>query len=211
MNKKILIRILIIVILFIFFCMAYRLINTYAVFYSEGQGKVVQKNATWTIFVNKSNVSAENSFNIDTFEVEENSHVKEGRIAPNVTGSFFIEIDPRNTDVSIKYSISLDKTGMSNEKIKIISIEEIANGNTLIQESEDTYTGIINLVDIKASKTNKVKIRINWENDEENNQKDTIMGTRKDYKMNLPVNVKITQYLGEIIEEFVPAEENVIE
>ena len=35
------------------FAVAYSLINTYAIFYSEGTGKIRQENATWRIYVNE--------------------------------------------------------------------------------------------------------------------------------------------------------------
>ena len=43
MNKKIIKRILIIILLFMIFVVAYKLVNTYALFYSEGNGVIEQK------------------------------------------------------------------------------------------------------------------------------------------------------------------------
>lgn len=207
MNKKILKKILIIVISFMILIVAYRFINTYALFYSEGKGVVKQNNATWVINVNDKNITAENSnkFTIDTFEIEANSHVAPGKIAPSTTGYFYIVIDPKNTNVSVKYSIQLDKSSIVNDKINIVSVEEEGN-NKLIKTGESTYTGVIPLSDIKNGATNKVKVKINWENDEENNEMDTTLGTLKNYKLNIPINVLATQYLGEEIEEYIPQE-----
>lgn len=201
MNKKIIKKLLIIVILFIIFIVAYKLINTYALFYSEGKGIIKQKNATWLIYVNEKNIATNNKFIIDTFELEKNNHVAPGKIAPSVTGNFYITIDPKNTDVSIKYSIKLDKTKLIDEKIKIVSIEEVSQNNQLIKTDEATYTGIIKLSDIKAKKINKVKVQITWENDENNNKIDTTLGTIKDYKISIPIEIDVTQYLGEDIQE----------
>ena len=77
MDKKIVKRILIIVILLMILIVAYRLINTYALFYSEGQWVVKQNNATWQIYLNDKNIvsTSISSFDIDTFEIEDNSHV----------------------------------------------------------------------------------------------------------------------------------------
>ncbi|MGN1327533.1 MAG: hypothetical protein ACI4VQ_05630 [Clostridia bacterium] len=209
MNKKLLKKILIIVILFMILFVAYRLINTYAVFYSEGQGKVVQKNATWTIYVNERNISSKNSnqFNVDTFEIQENEHVAEGKLAPNTTGSFYLIIDPKNTNVSIRYDIELDQSKITTDRVKITSIEEVETQNSLTRTAENTYTGIIPLDSINAGTTNKVKVTINWENDETNNEKDTLIGTNPNAKMSVPINVTVTQYLGETIEEYTPVVE----
>ena len=40
-----------------------------------------------------------------------------------------------------------------------------------------------------------------WNNDEENNESDSVLGTTKDSKLSIPVNITISQYLGENIEE----------
>lgn len=206
MNKRIFKRILIIAILFMVLFMAYRIISIYAIFYSEGQGKVTQNNATWTIYLNKTDVTSKNSntFEVDTFELEENSHVSTGKIAPGTKGSFFIELDPKNTNVSIRYDIEIDKTQISNDSIEIVSIEEIEEGNTLTKTSDSTYTGIMSLQEIQQGKINKIKIKIEWKNIEDNNRQDTLIGTGNNEILKVPVNVKVTQYLGEEIEEYIP-------
>lgn len=202
MKKKIIRKILIIITLFMIFAVAYSLINTYALFYSEGTGKIRQENATWRIYVNEKNIATNNKFTIDTFELEESEHVAPGKIAPSVTGNFYITIDPKNTNVAIKYSIKLNQLNLVNDKIKIVSIEEINQNNELIKTDESTYTGIITLSDIKERKINNIRVKITWLNDEENNKADTTMGTIENYKINIPIEVDITQYLGETIEEY---------
>lgn len=202
MKKKIIRKILIIITLFMIFAVAYSLINTYAIFYSEGTGKIRQENATWRIYVNEKNIATNNKFTIDTFELEESEHVAPGKIAPSVTGNFYITIDPKNTNVAIKYSIKLNQLNLVNDKIKIVSIEEINQNNELIKTDESTYTGIITLSDIKEKKINNIRVKITWLNDEENNKADTTMGTIENYKINIPIEVDITQYLGETIEEY---------
>lgn len=206
MNKRIFKRILIIAILFMVLFMAYRIISIYAIFYSEGQGKVTQNNATWTIYLNKTDVTSKNSnaFEVDTFELEENSYVSTGKIAPGTKGSFYIELDPKNTNVSIRYDIEIDKTQISNDSIEIVSIEEIEEGNTLTKTSDSTYTGIMSLQEIQQGKINKIKIKIEWKNVEENNRQDTLIGIGNSAILKVPVNVKVTQYLGEEIEEYIP-------
>lgn len=206
MNKRIFKKILIIAILFMVLFMAYRIISIYAIFYSEGQGNVTQNNATWTIYLNQTNVTSKNSntFEVDTFELEENSRVSTGKIAPGTKGSFYIELDPKNTNVSIRYDIELDKTQISNDSIEIISIEEIEEENTLTKTAESTYTGIMPLQEIQQGKINKIKVKVEWKNLEENNKKDTLIGTENSEILKIPVNVKVTQYLGEEIEEYIP-------
>ena len=72
----------------------------------------------------------------------------------------------------------------------------------MIRTDESTYTGVITLNDIKEKKVNNIRVKITWLNDEENNKADTTMGTIENYKINIPIEVDVTQYLGETIEEY---------
>lgn len=202
MNKKLLRKAFIVIILLLVLIMAYSLVNIYAIFYSEGTANIVQENATWKVIVNGTNIATNNTFNVNSFEIEENTHVAEGMIAPSVTGSFYIEIVPQDTDVSIKYDIKLDNSNLTNKQINIVSIEEINNNSKLTLTAENTYTGLLKLEDIKKGITDKIKVTIEWKNDENNNSQDTLIGTTPNYNMDIPVSVHVVQYLGEEITEY---------
>lgn len=204
MNKTLQKKVLIVILLLIILLMAYSLINIYAIFYSEAVANVVQENATWKIIVNGTNIATNNKFNVNTFEIEENTHVAEGMIAPSVTGSFFIEIVPQDTDVSIKYDIKLDSSNLINKQIKIVSIEEINNNRELVLTAENTYTGVLKLEDIKNGIVDKIKVTIEWENDDNNNSQDTLIGSTPNNNMDIPVSVHALQYLGEEIKQYNP-------
>ena len=76
------------------------------------------------------------------------------------------------------YSLTLGDIGEL--PISIENIEIIEGNGQLFNTSENTYTGIMSLENIN-NKTAKVKIRITvlWENNEENNERDTLIGTQK--------------------------------
>ena len=59
---------------------------------------------------------------------------------------------------------------------------------------------------IKQGRVDKIKVTLEWENDESNNENDTKTGRYVNYKMKIPIEVKATQYLGEKIEEYIPNE-----
>lgn len=206
MNKKVIKQILIIITLVMVLFVIYKLIETYGVFYSEGTATVVQEQAKWTIKINNADISSgiEQELIIDQVEISENTHVAPGKIAPNLTGDFYIVIDPGNTDVAIRYDIQLDKSNLTNQQIQILSISEIENENTLVETDKDVYTGVISLADIKAGVTNKIKVSINWQNDESNNEVDTNMGITKNSKLQIPININVSQYIGETIEQYIP-------
>ncbi len=176
--------------------------QTYAVFYSEMSGKSGSSIGKWNIEINNTNISSgvNNNFEIDSLVIESNSNVKAGKLAPGTLGSFNLIINPTNTNVSIKYDITIDKSNLSNSNIKFDSIDEIADdGVDLVRTGESTYTGIIKLSKINGNYLNNVKICFSWNNDEQNNEKDSIIGSLKNNKLNIPINVSITQYLGENI------------
>ena len=93
---------------------------------------------------------------------------------------------------------------MINDRIKIVSVQETTGNTSLIMTDEDTYTGVMKLEEIKAGKTNNIKVIITWENDESNNKMDTAVGTVNNYKISIPIEFIATQYLGEEIKEYIP-------
>lgn len=201
MNKKIIRQIAIILFLLVVLFIVYKLIKTYAVFYSEGNGIVEQKQASWIIKVNNTDItsSTKTTFIINQIEYSSSSHVASNKIAPGLDGCFYIIIDPSATNVAIRYDIKLDKSSLTNNSITISSIEEINNNNILKRTDNSIYTGVISLSDVQSGKKDKIKFNVNWINNEDNNSNDTIIGTTQNPSINIPVTVNVTQYLGENI------------
>lgn len=204
-NKK---KLIILACMCIMLILVYEIIiHIYAIFYSEVAGNIQLKNGTWNIVVNGTEISkgVEKNFEIDNINIQENEHVKSGKLAPGLSGDFEIQISPQNTDVSVKYEISLNTEAMTNTSLKIKSIEEEEENNTLIRTGENTYTAVIPLEKIKQGKTNKVKIIVEWKNNETNNEADTSEGKVYQAKLKIPIKFTATQYLGETI---TPYEQN---
>ena len=125
-----------------------------------------------------------------------------GKIAPSVVGNFNIIINPKNTNVSVKYEIKLDSTQLTNKEIRISAIKETEQNNELIKTDESTYVGIMPLSQIKAGKVNNIQVTLTWNNSETNNEKDTIIGTSNNTNVSIPIEVTASQYLGEKIIPF---------
>ena len=125
-----------------------------------------------------------------------------GKIAPSVVVNFNIIINPKNTDVSVKYEIKLDSTQLTNKEIRISAIKETEQNNELIKTDESTYVGIMPLSQIKAGKVNNIQVTLTWNNAETNNEKDTIIGTSNNTNVSIPIEVTASQYLGEKIIPF---------
>ena len=188
---------------FLYICIilivVYGIIQIYAVFQSEVNGTVNLIKGVWQIKVNQTDISTgvNKEFTVDNIEVQNNEHVKPGNLAPGLSGIFHISIDPRNTDVSVRYDVSLNQENLTNKNITIKSIKETNQGKTLIKTDENTYTGIISLEEIKQGIQNTIEVEIEWKEDETNHEEDTNMGVQEEYKLEIPVIVHVSQYLGE--------------
>lgn len=149
-NKK---KILILLIICVIALLIYEIINIYAVFYSKVSGNVKFENGTWNILVNGTEISkgVQANFVIDQINTEDSNNVKSGKIAPGLKGNFTITINPKDTDVSVKYEIKLDQSNLQeNNFLNIKSIQEIQTNNQLIKTDINTYTGVIPLERIKS-------------------------------------------------------------
>ena len=200
-KNKILISLIVFVIICIILLIVYEIIHIYAVFQSDVSGDVSFTNGVWHILVNETEISTaqEKSFTIDKINLENSQNVKEGKLAPGTTGNFQIAIDPQNTNVSIRYDISLNAQGLTNKNIKIRNITKENSDEGLINTGDGIYTGIITLDEIKNNKIDNIKVEIEWINSEDNNTEDTELGSVYDSTFNIPITIKFTQYLGENI------------
>lgn len=198
-NKKVLIIIVLLIIIFII--LIYAILSTFATFRSEFTGDMKIDNATWKILVNSTDISsnAVKEFVIDDIEIDESQGVEPGKLAPGLKGNFNILIDPTETDVSIMYEIKFDTTDINATNIRIDSVKETMAGNTLIKSDSNTYVGIISLDDIKNNLTNNIQVTLFWCDD---GNEDINIGSIPNHKINIPVQVKVSQYIGEEIQEF---------
>lgn len=181
----------------------YVISTTYALFQSQIKGSVVKNVGKWSIKINGEDVlkGTSEEFNMQQFIVDENENTKPGKMAPGTTGSFELSIDPTDTQVAVRYDISIVLDEITNDKVQLISVEKDSTNN-IVKTAENTYTGIIPLEEIEKGAIDLVKIKFCWENDEQNNIADSEIGTIINSKIQIPVKVNITQYLGEEITAF---------
>lgn len=99
--------------------------------------------------------------------------IEEGKFAPGLTGNFEISISPEDTNVSVRYDITLHSEGLQDSQFIIKSIEEVETQNPLIKTAQNTYTGIIPLEEITDGYKNRLKIEIEWSDDGTHDEEDT--------------------------------------
>ena len=72
-----------------------------------------------------------------------NTHTREGKLSPGSSGTINLELDPTGSEVAILYEFQfIDKLI---DEDKLLNFENITCDHTLVQTSEDTYSGILNL------------------------------------------------------------------
>ena len=194
-------RVLLLISLLMLFFTIYLTMDTYALFESNKNYDVSSDIAKFVIKVNGSEAKTE-EFVVDSIAYYENEYVIENKIAPLVDGYFDIVIDAEEVEVSLRYDIEFDFSSLSIPGLVISSITELG-GNTLVLTDKDTYSGLITLADMDSSTVNTVRVSISWQNDEANNEVDSSWGMVADKVISIPVNVKLTQYLGEELPVYV--------
>lgn len=188
--------------------LVYKIISIYAVFHSNVGAKAEFRNGAWNIDVNgkKITTGVQTDFTIDQITVAEDQHTMPGKISPGLSGNFKIVINPKDTNVSIRYDITLNQDELKSSNVKISSVEEKNNGAKLIKTAENEYTGIITLQDIQKNVIHEIEMNVEWLDDEQNNESDTLLGTNKDKRQfEIPVTFHATQYWGE---EIIPVDNN---
>ena len=195
---------LILICLCIILLLIYGIVRIYALFYSELYARVQLKNGVWNIVVNGTDITkgTDVTFVIDNVTLQDNEHVKPGNLAPGLMGTFKISINPKDTDVSIRYNVSLDEEQLTNSNIQIKSIKETQAGNELIKIDKNTYTGIIPLEKIKEGNTNEITVEVEWKENEDNNEQDLALGSIWNAEYQIPITVYVSQYLGEEINTY---------
>ena len=189
--------------------LVYKIISIYAVFHSNVGAKAEFRNGAWNIDVNgkKITTGVQTDFTIDQITVAEDQHTMPGKISPGLSGNFKIVINPKDTNVSIRYDITLNQDELKSSNVKISSVEEKNNGAKLIKTAENEYTGIITLQDIQKNVIHEIEMNVEWLDDEQNNESDTLLGTNKDKRQfEIPVTFHATQYLGE---EIIPVDNKI--
>lgn len=197
--------------------------STYSKYSEEADANLQFSVGKWNIKLNNKDVTENNSYDfvIENIVIRGNENVAEGKIAPGLTGYFDINIDPSDTNVSVRYDLTIDGSVLENSKIKVVSVSEITSG-TLVKTAENTYTGLILLEDIVKGKQNTIRIEVAWDNvDEMINEDEIEDGTEPEVEdgtkteeviqddlefaqsmnnvLKIPLTVNTTQYLGEEI------------
>ncbi|HCC04528.1 MAG TPA: hypothetical protein DEP51_06755 [Clostridiales bacterium] len=187
----------------------YQIATSYAKYIAEATAVVEKQAGAWAIKVNDTDISNSNSettFNVDNLIFPESAFVAENKLAPGANGYFEIIIDSTGSSVAVRYDVTLVVDNLNiidsirfTKACIVVDGEEIEEG--IIKTGDNTYSGVISLEDVTNEVQTTLRFYIGWE-ELENGQgdiADTELGLIKDISTNIPVDVVITQYLGEPI------------
>lgn len=195
-NYKKLVSILIIIIIVVV-CFIYLYSKgTYTIYESQVGGDINPNIAKWNIMVNDTIITTKEITAVDISNINWiTDHVAPNKAAPGSRGILDINVDPLDTDVSIRYDIEIiDKTVDSEKILTVNSVTDTLN--KLVRTDVNTYTGIITLDDINSGNINNIKLDIEWVDNGEEIDFDVENAIKRDY---LIINFKAVQYNGEKI------------
>ena len=198
---------------------------TYSKYISESSADIERDIGQWIIKVNNTDITGVDEygnpnvqeFTIDTFTWDDAEHIVEGKIAPSRGGSFEIIIDPTNTQVSFEYSLTIEKpklkldeslvTDVTDDDIimRITNMSE-KNGKPVTFTSDNTtFKNVVKrtkllseiVSDVESVRLDTIKVDFEWQNNENNNEKDSKIGSVYDNKISFPVKFQAIQYTGD--------------
>ena len=187
----------------------YQIATSYAKYIAEATAVVEKQAGAWAIKVNNTDISNSNSettFNVDNLIFPESAFVAENKLAPGANGYFEIVIDSTGSSVAVRYDVTLVVDNLNiidsirfTKACIVVDGEEVEEG--IVKTGDNTYSGVISLEDVTNEVQTTLRFYIGWE-ELENGQgdiADTELGLIKDISTNIPVDVVVTQYLGEPI------------
>lgn len=168
--------------------------KTYALFESEISGTTDVEIANWVIEVNNQNVTSGTTqeFDLTNFQIEEKVNVLPGKIAPGIVASAEINIVPKDLDVSAEYEINIDTTNLE-ENMNFTFTSNLSGGRILEQISDSKYIGTILLKDQFPNMTDKLKVNLEWVNNEDYNDSDTVLAKDTLATISIPITVNFKQ------------------
>lgn len=184
--------------------------DTYSRYYTSANTSDLSKDiGEWIIKVNEKDIYSENGqtleFTLNNFSNFTNPNADPTKISPGNKGYTDIVIDPSGTDVAVRYDIEFNESiifelqNMFGININL-ELQTPTENMQFVKISNSKYSGTISLEDIQENQKATIRYYVEWINTEEEyrNEMDTLMGTQgKDALIGIPINVTVTQYLGE--------------
>lgn len=184
---------------FLFFFSA----RTYSSLLSKTSGNTTAQLAKWNILINNTNISSTYTETVSINDIKwESDHAIEYNAAPGSTGIIKLVVDPTDTQVAIRFDLTvIDHTV---DEMKLLTINKMTlGGKELVKTAPNTYTGVFTLEDIETHQTSEITIEATWINEEENNENDSKIAQGEIEPQYLGLDFKAIQYHGEEIVPYI--------
>ena len=166
---------------------------TYAKYNSESSHDIGTNIKKWKVIVNGNDLENGSTLSENiTANFKNNEHIAENKIAPGSIGSFEIELDYSNIEVSFEYEISIEDVAIADIQLYSLTVDDVEI------ETTDGFK-VSNTVDIKNDtdddKIKTIVVTLYW-NDEDgssmSNEDDTNVAIDYD-SIDFNVNLRFTQ------------------
>ena len=190
--------------------------STYSKYVNQAVGSLMTRVGEWVIRVNGQDITladAPANIVIDSDDFVWNwtdvQHVKKPKVAPGMIGSFELEIDPTDTQVSFEYDISIKNPviqipGQDDLEIKLAIKDIVETHGRTIEIKEVDGNQVIHRIkplgeiEEAATAVDTIKVTVEWLDDGTNDEADRIAGSVPDNVIEMPILIHAIQYTGGI-------------
>ena len=190
--------------------------STYSKYVNQAVGSLMTRVGEWIIRVNGQDITladAPANIVIDSDDFVWNwtdvQHVKKPKVAPGMIGSFELEIDPTETQVSFEYDISIKNPviqipGQDDLEIKLAIKDIVETHGRTIEIKEVDGNQIIHRIkplgeiEKAATAVDTIRVTVEWLDDGTNDEADRIAGSVPDNVIEMPILIHAIQYTGGI-------------
>lgn len=190
--------------------------STYSKYVNQAVGSLMTRVGEWVIRVNGQDITltdAPANIVIDSDDFVWNwtdvQHVKKPKVAPGMIGSFELEIDPTDTQVSFEYDISIKNPviqipGQDDLEIKLAIKDIVETHGRTIEIKEVDGNQVIHRIkplgeiEKAATAVDTIRVTVEWLDDGTNDEADRIAGSVPDNVIEMPILIHAIQYTGGI-------------
>lgn len=190
--------------------------STYSKYVNQAVGSLMTRVGEWIIRVNGQDITladAPANIVIDSDDFVWNwtdvQHVKKPKVAPGMIGSFELEIDPTETQVSFEYDISIKNPviqipGQDDLEIKLAIKDIVETHGRTIEIKEVDGNQVIHRIkplgeiEEAATAVDTIRVTVEWLDDGTNDEADRIAGSVPDNVIEMPILIHAIQYTGGI-------------
>lgn len=171
--------------------------GTYTRYETVGKATGTVQAAKWAVAIKSGNTTLNSETQEITFQVQNNSNVVPGKIAPAVTAVATIELDLTGTEVAVDFDAVINQTALSSfgDSGDKLSLTAKVDGATYTSGTAQTIPLVNNAAFTEDNGKRTVTLTLTWANDDSNNVNDTATGEAAP-TLTIPVTLTAKQHIG---------------